>query len=94
MKNAKVDYANNYMYFKHAGDDYIIHANETTEEASLGSLVNDYKNGCSMFVVSLRNENGCSNESVNRNAEFSAVLPEYADVFPQRFIENSFSEAS
>ncbi len=83
MKKAKVDYGNNYIYFKHAGDDYKIHANEITEEASLESLVNDYKNGCSMFVALLRNENGCSNERVNRNAEFSAVLSEYANVFPE-----------
>ena len=36
-----------------------------------------------MFSVLLRRENDNNSESVNRNAEFSAVLSEYTDVFPE-----------
>ncbi len=53
---------------------------ETIEDASLRSLVNDYKNGCPMFSGLLRNDNGYS-DSVNKNAEFSVVRSEFSDVF-------------
>ncbi len=45
--------------------------------------MNDYKNGSPMFSVLLRNENGNNSDSVDRNAEFSAVLSEYTDIFPE-----------
>ncbi len=36
-----------------------------------------------MFSVLLRNKNDNNSSSINRNAEFSAVLWEYTDVFPE-----------
>ncbi len=82
---ATFDCSNIHVHFNHAGHQYIIHANETIEETSLGSLVNDYKNGCPMFSVLLRSENDNNSDNVNREAEFSAVLSEYTDVFPEEF---------
>ncbi len=80
---ATTDCSNNDVPFNHAVHQYIIHANETIKESSLESLVNDYKNGCPMFSVLLRNENENNSHRVYRNAEFSAVLSEYTDVFPE-----------
>ena len=60
----------------------MIQANETIEKTSLGSIVNDYNNRCPMFAFLLRNENDNYSDSVNKNAEISAVLSEYTDVFP------------
>ncbi len=74
--------SNDHVSFKHAGDKYIIHANETIKETSLGSPVNDYKNGCPVSSVLLRNDNDSYNARVKKNAEFSIVLSKYTDPFP------------
>ncbi len=79
---ATIDCSNNHVNFAHAGNKYIIHAKETIKETSLGSLVNEYKDECSIFFVLLRNEIDNYSDIVNKNAEFSAVLSEYAVVFP------------
>ncbi len=50
---------------------------------SSGSLLNDWKNGCPLYSVLLRNENDNNSDNVNRDAEFSAVLSEYTGVFPE-----------
>ena len=50
---------------------------------SSGSLLNDWKNGCPLYSVLLRNENDNNRDNINRNAEFSAVLSEYTDAFPE-----------
>ncbi len=43
-----------------------------------------------MFSVSLRNENVDYSDSVNKSAEFYAVLSEYSDVFPEELLESFF----
>ncbi len=80
-QKATIDCSNKHVNFKHAGEKYIIHDNETIKETSLGSLVNDCKNGCLIFSVLLRNEIDSYSDSVNKNSKVSAVLSEYSDVF-------------
>ncbi len=81
--NATIDCSDNYVNFTHAGNEYIIHDDETIKETSLGSLVNGYKYECPIFSVLLRNENLNYSNCVNKNAWFSTVLWEYSDVSPE-----------
>ena len=74
-----IDCSNYHVNFNHAGNENIIHANETIKETSLGSLVNNYKNDCPIFSVSLRSEIDSYSDSVNKNTEFS----DYSYVFPE-----------
>ncbi len=49
-QKATIDRSNNHVHFNHAGHKYIIYSNETITKTSLGSLVNDYRNGFLCFL--------------------------------------------
>ncbi len=82
-QKATIDCYDDHVSFEHAGNKYIIHAEENIKETSLVSLVNGYKNACPIFSVLLRNGNVNHSDCVNKNAEFSAILSENSDVFPE-----------
>ncbi len=71
---ATIHYSNNYVNFKHAGNEYIIHANKTIKETFLGSLMNDYKNGCPIFSILLRNETDNYSDSMNKKSSVGNAI--------------------